>query len=154
VSGLPRVDRAINMVSMKRPTDSPGSASAAGEQPQATPTPVSKQQGVASPSSNPPRAPGPVPQDRARERAAREPTSTASPKDSAGSVTHDARGNAVWKWAVAVGTQALESTSRLLKRLEVPELSVEDKPKGLELEDTERGGGYDPYNQRKNTRSR
>jgi len=51
-----------------------------------------------------------------------------------------------------VGTQAIESTSRLLKRLEVPELSVEEKPKGLELEKSDPGGGYDPYNQRKNTR--
>ncbi len=42
-----------------------------------------------------------------------------------GGVQHDARGNAVWQWAVDSGKQALDSTSRLLKRLEVPGLKLE-----------------------------
>jgi hypothetical protein len=42
-----------------------------------------------------------------------------------GGVEHDARGNAVWHWAVESGKQALDSTSRLLKRLEVPGLKLE-----------------------------
>jgi hypothetical protein len=42
-----------------------------------------------------------------------------------GGVQHDARGNAVWQWAVESGKQALDSTSRLLKRLEVPGLKLE-----------------------------
>ncbi len=42
-----------------------------------------------------------------------------------GAVHHDARGNAVWQWAVDAGKQALDSTSRLLKRLEVPGLKLE-----------------------------
>jgi hypothetical protein len=42
-----------------------------------------------------------------------------------GGVRHDARGNAVWQWAVDTGKHALESTSRLLKRLEVPGLKLE-----------------------------
>ena len=41
-------------------------------------------------------------------------------------VRHDARGNAVWQWAVESGKHAIESTSRLLKRLEVPGLKLED----------------------------
>jgi hypothetical protein len=58
-------------------------------------------------------------------------------------VAHDSRGNAIWKWAAS----ALESTSRMLKRLEASDLSIEDKPKseGLELEERDPGGGYDPY---------
>jgi hypothetical protein len=47
-----------------------------------------------------------------------------------------------------VGAAALESTSRLLKRLEVPELSLDDKPPELEIEDR-KTSGYDPYNQTK-----
>jgi hypothetical protein len=47
-----------------------------------------------------------------------------------GSVKHDSRGNAVWQWAAESGRQAIESTSRMLKRLEVPGLELEDdKPK-------------------------
>jgi hypothetical protein len=42
-----------------------------------------------------------------------------------GGVRHDSRGNAVWQWAVESGKQALDSTSRLLKRLEVPGLKLE-----------------------------
>lgn len=42
-----------------------------------------------------------------------------------GGVRHDSRGNAVWQWAVESGKHALDSTSRLLKRLEVPGLKLE-----------------------------
>jgi len=42
-----------------------------------------------------------------------------------GGVRHDSRGNAVWQWAVDSGKQALDSTSKLLKRLEVPGLKLE-----------------------------
>ncbi len=65
-----------------------------------------------------------------------------------GRVAHDARGNAVWKWAAEASALALESTSRLLKKLELPELAVDDKPQGLALEERDPGGGYDPYNRR------
>ena len=43
-----------------------------------------------------------------------------------GGVRHDARGNAVWQWAMDTGRHAVESTSRLLKRLEVPGLELEE----------------------------
>ena len=69
-----------------------------------------------------------------------------------GRVAHDARGNAVWKWAAEASAAALESTSRLLKKLEVPELKVDDKPRGLSLEEDRPGGGYDPYNRGKSGR--
>ena len=89
----------------------------------------------------------------ARPAAARpsaaDPARKPSPDPQSGVVTHDTRGNAVWRWAASVGAQMLESTSRLLKRLEVPELKVDEKPKGLELEERNPGGGYDPYNRGK-----
>ena len=82
-----------------------------------------------------------------------------------GGVKHDSRGNAVWQWAADTGRHAIDSTSRLLKRLDVPGLKIdEDPPKkpaapaaqkqGLSVASDERdrkprapdpGGGYDPY---------
>jgi len=55
----------------------------------------------------------------------------------------------VWDWLKETGRNAIESTSRLLKKLELPQLKVEDK-KDEELRiqsDRDAGGGYDPYNQ-------
>ena len=69
-------------------------------------------------------------------------------------VRHDARGNAVWQWAVDSGRHLMESTSHLLKRLEVPGLKLEedatvqlqkaDAQLGL-ADDPKGGAGYDPY---------
>ena len=67
---------------------------------------------------------------------------------SSGRVVHDSRGNAVWQWVKDTGRHALESTSALLKKLEVPELEVEDHKKDNELkleDEVDAGGGYDPY---------
>ena len=64
-----------------------------------------------------------------------------------GRIVHDERGNAVWDWIKDTGRMAIDSTSRLLKRLEVPELKVEDAqddPLSVES-DRDAGGGYDPY---------
>jgi len=104
-------------------------------------------------SKNPPQRPSPA-ADIERtvvQRVVPKPAAAARTKapapQAAGSVKHDSRGNAVWNWAVSLGKEALESTSRLLKKLEVPELKVDEKPPGLELEQREQpGGGYDPYN--------
>ena len=65
-----------------------------------------------------------------------------------GRVIHDARGNAVWDWVKETSRIAIDSTSRLLKRLEVPELKVEDTQPNKELSieaDRDSGGGYNPY---------
>jgi hypothetical protein len=69
-----------------------------------------------------------------------------------GTVQHDKRGNAVWQWAVDTGKHAVDSTSALLRRLDLPGLSIEGeqpkKPdpeaKAPELGLGERSG-YDPY---------
>lgn len=71
-----------------------------------------------------------------------------------GRVRHDERGNAVWDWLKDTGRNALEATSRLLRKLEAPHLEMEDK-KDEELRiqsDRDGGGGYDPYNQSAKTR--
>jgi len=70
-----------------------------------------------------------------------------------GKVVHDHRGNAVWDWLKETGRNAIESTSRLLRRLETPDLKMEDKKdEKLRLTDDDAGGGYDPYNQRQTPR--
>jgi len=53
----------------------------------------------------------------------------------------------VWDWLKDTARIAIDSTSRLLRKLEVPELKVEDtQSQELRLEsDRDVGGGYDPY---------
>ena len=68
-----------------------------------------------------------------------------------GRVRHDARGVAVWDWAVATGEFATLSTTRALKKLEVADLKIEDHkaaPPKLETTGRDKAGGFDPYNQR------
>jgi hypothetical protein len=57
----------------------------------------------------------------------------------AGRVKHDASGRAVWEWAVDTGRHALDSTSRLLKRLELPGLSLEDEAGKKQRDEKEAG---------------
>lgn len=86
--------------------------------------------------------------------------SAAGNKDAApasgGRVVHDSRGNAVWQWVKDTGRHAIESTSALLKKLEVPELEVEEHKEDGELrleDDVDAGGGYDPYGTRVGSKS-
>jgi hypothetical protein len=76
------------------------------------------------------------------------------PKRHADGVTHDSRGGAVWKWAADSGKHLMESTSQLLKRLDVPGLKLEDDASGANKKPgatvsppkpAERNVGYDPY---------
>lgn len=73
------------------------------------------------------------------------------PERPAGRVVHDDRGNAVWDWLKETGRFCVESTSAMLKRLEMPGLKMEnEKETELRLDDEpDPGGGYDPYNQKK-----
>jgi hypothetical protein len=71
-------------------------------------------------------------------------------KNPAGRVKHDAGGRAIWEWAVDTGRHALDSTSRLLKRLELPGLNLldeeQEKKKKAEEEDrAAREAGSNPY---------
>jgi hypothetical protein len=65
-----------------------------------------------------------------------------------GRIVHDERGNAIWDWIKETSRIAIDSTSHLLKKLEVPELKVEDTQNNKELKlesDRDAGGGYNPY---------
>jgi hypothetical protein len=68
----------------------------------------------------------------------------------AGRVKHDDRGVAVWDFAIATGEFAALSQTAALKRLSIADLSVEDHQPALKLETLgrDKGGGFDPYNQR------
>jgi len=99
--------------------------------------------------------PGPRPGGGGPDKPASAPSGAvskdqAADKGASGRVVHDSRGNAVWQWVKDTGRHAIESTSALLRKLEVPELKVEDqKDDGLRLEDdVDPGGGYDPYGTR------
>jgi hypothetical protein len=93
-----------------------------------------------------PAPPAPVPAPAAGKSGAAPPSRQAT-----GKVVHDARGNAVWDWLKETGRMAIESTTRMLRKLETPELKMEDtQNQELRLQDDSgkcAGGGYDPYNQ-------
>jgi hypothetical protein len=112
------------------------------------PGPAPPRQSAAAPVSSPSK--------EARAGAASPSSRAPDARDQipSGRVRHDDRGNAVWDWLKETGRNAIESTSRLLRKLELPQLEVEDK-KDEELRiqsDRDPGGGYDPYNQ--STKSR
>ena len=71
----------------------------------------------------------------------------------AGRVRHDERGVAVWDWVVATGEFATLSATHALKKLEVGDLKIEETSRSkpalsLEKSGRDKGGGFDPYNQR------
>lgn len=109
--------------------------------------------------SKPP--PGGQPASRPASGRASEGTQAPSGSDGrasepTGRVRHDERGNAVWDWLKDTGRNAFEATSRLLRKLEAPDLKIEDtKDEEPRLEsDRDPGGGYDPYNQSAKPRGR
>jgi hypothetical protein len=62
------------------------------------------------------------------------------PARPSGRVRHDSGGRAVWEWAVDSGRHAIDSTSRLLKKLDLSGLQLEDDKKSSDkslLEDGE-----------------
>ncbi len=61
----------------------------------------------------------------------------------------------MWDWLKETSRIAIESTSRLLRRLDVKDLKVEgEKDTDLRIEgDGDSGGGYDPYNQTRSKRT-
>jgi len=92
--------------------------------------------------------PAPKPAAPAAGSAASPPRDPGAPGRS-GRVVHDERGNAVWDFLATTSRIALEATSRLLKKLEAPELKIEDS-QDEELRimpEPGSGSGYDPYNQ-------
>jgi hypothetical protein len=74
-----------------------------------------------------------------------------TPPGAPGRMVRDAKGNAVWNWVKDTGRHAIDSTSRLLKRLESADLKLEESKEQemriLTDQKKDPGGGYDPYNQ-------
>jgi hypothetical protein len=62
-----------------------------------------------------------------------------------GKVRHDPGGRAVWQWAIDSGKHAIESTSRLLKKLDLSHLRI--------LDDDEKTGGAKPQDPGQTTRN-
>jgi len=61
----------------------------------------------------------------------------------------------MWDWLKQTGRNAIESTTRMLRKLESPELKVEqthEEELRIQPDGDCAGGGYDPYNQ--STKSR
>ena len=76
------------------------------------------------------------------------PSSRPAAGQPTGKVVHDDRGNAVWDWVKQTGRLAIESTSRLLKKLEAPELKIENtQDEELRIMPEGKAAGYDPYEQ-------
>jgi hypothetical protein len=71
---------------------------------------------------------------------------------SSGRVSFDSRGNSVWEWkSEETGKYSRDVSTQRLKKLEAPELSIEETVKvktldGLSLADEPKaGGGFNPY---------
>jgi hypothetical protein len=80
-----------------------------------------------------------------------EPKSMWPSSQPSGRVKHDERGVAVWDFAIATGEFAALSQTAAIKKFSISDLQVEDsKPAPLKLEKSgrDKGGGFDPYNQR------
>ena len=76
------------------------------------------------------------------------------PQASRDGLQRDTQGNSAWRWAVESGKHLIESTSLLLKRLEVPGLKLEEdaEPHDKKIDvssgkptESPVSAGYDPY---------
>jgi len=109
-------------------------------------TPARAAPPAVKPAGTPVKGSGSVSSGDARGQA---PHSQSQPKT--GKVVHDERGTAVWDWLKQTGRNAIESTTRMLRKLEAPELKVEqtlDEELRIQPDNGNcTGGGYDPYNQ-------
>lgn len=109
---------------------------------------------AAGPAPSAPAKPGAAGPQAATSQA--KPGAAPPPAQRSGKVVHDARGNAVWDWLKETSRIAIESTTRMLRKLEAPELKMEDThDEELRIMPDDgkcAGGGYDPYNQAKKAR--
>lgn len=91
--------------------------------------------------------------------SAKDNTSRAEPKSDepkgtspeAGRIVHDSRGNAVWNWNKGSDPASTASTSKMLKKLELTDLRVEDAAQSADQPGPKKKGsgygpGYNPYN--------
>jgi hypothetical protein len=69
-----------------------------------------------------------------------------------GRIVHDSRGNAVWTWDKGSDPGSTASTSKMLKKLEIGDLRVEEAAPGESPPETKEhekssgyGPGYNPY---------
>jgi hypothetical protein len=94
---------------------------------------------------------------RTPAQPAASPQSEHPPADrGAGRIVHDERGNAVWNWVKETGRFCVDSTSALLKKLDISDLKIEGndetlgarQDQGVGKGARDSGGGYDPYNQK------
>ena len=75
-----------------------------------------------------------------------------APSNSSGRVTFDSRGNSVWEWkSEETGKYSRDVSTQRLKKLEAPELSIEETVRVKKLDDLslsdepKAGGGFNPY---------
>src|SRR5688572_1289045 len=68
-----------------------------------------------------------------------------------GRVAFDDRGNPIWEWETQTGMFSTDVTTQRLKKLEAPELSIDETGKftkaGLGITQKLPGGGANPYDQ-------
>jgi hypothetical protein len=90
----------------------------------------------------PPRVPPPI---------SKEPAEPPASAKSSGRPTFDSRGNAVWEWKTEEGQFSFDVSTQRLKKLEAPELSLDETVRikrlgGVGLQDGAMpGGGSNPY---------
>jgi hypothetical protein len=96
---------------------------------------------------------GPKPKQPEKTPPTDGPSDVSSPSadKKSGRVTFDARGNAVWEWAMSTGIFGRDVDSERLKKLEAPDLKIAEdtanrRGKSFGTSVDQRGPGFDPYN--------